>query len=356
MLFERVLSIDTEIERNIEGEQRTTVATLTFALQFASSTSRASPTASITCTSMSMSSVRRPTPTSAFPDPTAASRSRRNFYSRPDQANEGVRHGGLVRTHSVQHPGSSILCRSLEPRGRLPAIAAAGVDHRADARKRLGQTLEPVLVTDAQQAYGLFGAGSILADMVALYRRNDNFGTVWAIPHLDPEGATAAELTDTIAGSATGPATMGLYIGGERYAVTIAAGDDAEVIAQKIAAAVNADPFALVTAEAAATAPSRPRRADDRLAATQFDAAAGAAARRQPARPRVAAARAGGQRHLYRQEHGRDRQQPAARLEFRGVAGGESIPPGITIRRLNGDGNGKGGNLAGGAGLPDLRR
>jgi phage tail sheath gpL-like len=44
------------------------------------------------------------------------------------------------------------------------------------------EPLEPVLVTDAQQAYGLFGAGSILADMVAIYRRNDSFGTVWAIP------------------------------------------------------------------------------------------------------------------------------------------------------------------------------
>ena len=33
VLFERVLSIDTEIERNVEGESRTTIATLTFALQ-----------------------------------------------------------------------------------------------------------------------------------------------------------------------------------------------------------------------------------------------------------------------------------------------------------------------------------
>ncbi len=32
VLFERVLSIDTEIERNVEGESRTTVATMTFAL------------------------------------------------------------------------------------------------------------------------------------------------------------------------------------------------------------------------------------------------------------------------------------------------------------------------------------
>jgi len=33
VLFERVLSIDTEIECNVEGESRTTIATLTFALQ-----------------------------------------------------------------------------------------------------------------------------------------------------------------------------------------------------------------------------------------------------------------------------------------------------------------------------------
>jgi hypothetical protein len=33
VLFERVLSIDTEVERNVEGESRATIATLTFALQ-----------------------------------------------------------------------------------------------------------------------------------------------------------------------------------------------------------------------------------------------------------------------------------------------------------------------------------
>jgi hypothetical protein len=33
-LFERVLSIDTDIERSVEGESRTTTATLTFSLQY----------------------------------------------------------------------------------------------------------------------------------------------------------------------------------------------------------------------------------------------------------------------------------------------------------------------------------
>ena len=32
------------------------------------------------------------------------------------------------------------------------------------------------------QAYGLFGAGSVLADMVAAYRQNDVAGTLWCIP------------------------------------------------------------------------------------------------------------------------------------------------------------------------------
>ena len=156
--------------------------------------------------------------------------------------------------------------------------------------------------------------------MVALYRRNDNFGTVWAIPHLDPEGATAAELTNTIAGTAAGPATMGLYIGGERYAVTIAAGDDAEVIAHKIAAAVNADPFALVTAEAGAegaegAAAPRSRRSTLCNPNPLRFPVVPVGERRRDSHIRRAARRQR-ERHLHRQEHGRDRQRPAARLEL----------------------------------------
>src|SRR5580704_5420810 len=109
---------------------------------------------------------------------------------------------------------------------------------------------QPVLVTDAQQAFGLFGAGSVLADMVATYRRNDVVGTLWCIPHRDPTGATAAELTDEIEGTATAAGVAAVYLGGDRYAVTVAMGDTGPTIARKVADAINVDPFALVTAEA----------------------------------------------------------------------------------------------------------
>lgn len=108
--------------------------------------------------------------------------------------------------------------------------------------------LEPVLVRDAGDAFGLFGAGSILADMVAAYRRNDTYGTIWAIPHADATAAVAAKIVLMIEGPATGPGTIGFYIGGDRYAITVASGDTGLMIAQRLAAAITADPFALVTA------------------------------------------------------------------------------------------------------------
>ena len=110
--------------------------------------------------------------------------------------------------------------------------------------------LEPVIVTDGSEAAGLFGAGSVLADMLAVYRRNDSFGTVWCIPHADPGGATAASLTDEIEGVATAAGMMAVYLGGERYTVTVRVGEAAAEIADDLADAINSHPFALVTAAA----------------------------------------------------------------------------------------------------------
>jgi phage tail sheath gpL-like len=109
---------------------------------------------------------------------------------------------------------------------------------------------EPILVSDASQAAGLFGAGSVLADMVSYYRRNDVVGTLWCIPHDAPAGAVAANLTDTIAGTAAASGSVALYIAGDRYAVTIAQGNTGPQIAARMAALINGDAFALVTADA----------------------------------------------------------------------------------------------------------
>jgi phage tail sheath gpL-like len=59
----------------------------------------------------------------------------------------------------------------------------------------IAEPLTPALVPGFDDAVGLFGAGSILADMVNVYRRNDSFGELWCIPHSDATAATSAVLT-----------------------------------------------------------------------------------------------------------------------------------------------------------------
>jgi hypothetical protein len=172
--------------------------------------------------------------------------------------------------------------------------------------------------------------------MVALYRRNDSFGTLWAIPHLDPSGASAATASDTIEGVATAAGTLAVYIGGERYALTVAAGHDAATIAATIAAAVNADPFALVTA---ATGDAAPPQGDPETT--------GETGRRGPPAPRAPVApRAGGSTVTYTtKNHGVIANELVRTVNFRGAAGGEIMPPGVTI---TGSGS-NGASFAGGA-------
>jgi phage tail sheath gpL-like len=170
--------------------------------------------------------------------------------------------------------------------------------------------LEPVLVIDAAQAYGLFGAGSVLGDMMQIYRRNDSFGTVWAIGVPEGTGAQAATLTDNFTGTAEAAGVMALYIGGDRYAVPVAMGHDAEAIAQAVADTVNADPFALVTATAT-----------------------------QAGSVRLEARTAGPVgNELTRQ------------WNWRGISAGEMLPPGLSVAQVGGIA----GRFSGGTGVVDM--
>jgi phage tail sheath gpL-like len=181
-----------------------------------------------------------------------------------------------------------------------------------------GVPLEPVLVSDAQQAYGLFGAGSVLADMVATYRQNDPAGTLWCIPHEDPAAATAAHLTDTIAGTAGVSTVAAVYLGGDRYAVTMAAGATGPEIAKSLADLINANAFALVTAEA----------------------------------PDPGGAGTDGTITYTAKNKGGAGNDINRIWNWRGVAGGEMFPTGITV---TGEGTaGLSAQLIGGAGAPDL--
>lgn len=116
------------------------------------------------------------------------------------------------------------------------------------------QPLKPVVVSQADSAMGLFGAGSILADMVKVFRQNDSMGEMWCIPHVDGAGWAPAEtlVTVTVGGTTgAGAGTIYAYAAGLRIPVYIGTGWTAEQIAQAMVDAINAEPFCLLTASIA---------------------------------------------------------------------------------------------------------
>ncbi len=98
----------------------------------------------------------------------------------------------------------------------------------------------PYLVSTTDQAKTLFGTGSMLARMHALYRLQDAFGEVWCIAVADAGAGVAATGTITVTGPATAAGTICLYIAGQKVTVAVASGDAANAIAASINSAINA--------------------------------------------------------------------------------------------------------------------
>lgn len=98
----------------------------------------------------------------------------------------------------------------------------------------------PFLVSTTDMAKTLFGTGSMLARMHALYRLQDSFGEVWCIAVADAGGGTNATGTITVTGPATAAGTICLYIAGQKVTVGVASGDTANSIAANINTAINA--------------------------------------------------------------------------------------------------------------------
>jgi phage tail sheath gpL-like len=107
-------------------------------------------------------------------------------------------------------------------------------------------TLQPVV--EANQAVALFGRGSMLARMVAAYKKVDRYSEVVAIGLDDAGGSAAASGTLTVTGPATAAGTIALMIAGVRIPVVVASGAAAIAIASDIADAINALPDLPVTA------------------------------------------------------------------------------------------------------------
>jgi len=98
----------------------------------------------------------------------------------------------------------------------------------------------PYIVSTTSQAIALFGQGSMLARMHAMYRLSDPIGEVWCIAVADNGAGVQATGTITVTGPATAAGTINLYIAGQKVQVAVANGDAATAIATAINAAVNA--------------------------------------------------------------------------------------------------------------------
>lgn len=84
----------------------------------------------------------------------------------------------------------------------------------------------------------LFGAGSMLVDMVAYARRAYSSGEIWALPLADPAGVKA---TATIAPTPPGVGgTLTFYVCGVKLQVAVFASDTAVTMGAEIVSAINA--------------------------------------------------------------------------------------------------------------------
>lgn len=110
----------------------------------------------------------------------------------------------------------------------------------------------PYLVSTTDQAKTLFGTGSMLARMHALYRQQDAIGEVWCIAVADAGAGVQASGTITVTGPATAAGTINLYLGGQKITVAVGSSDAATTIATAINAAINAATDLPVTSTVAA--------------------------------------------------------------------------------------------------------
>lgn len=107
---------------------------------------------------------------------------------------------------------------------------------------------KPVAVASAAQAAFFFGQGSMLERMCAKFFANTPAALLWCLPQLEPGSGQAATGSVNYTAASVGSGTLPLYIAGRLISVAVAASASAATIATAVAAAINADPYMVVTA------------------------------------------------------------------------------------------------------------
>ena len=146
----------------------------------------------------------------------------------------------------------------------------------------------PQISQGATEAKTVGGQGSMLALMTAAYRAADPFGEVWYLPLADDGSAVAATGTIAFTAAATATGVLYLYIAGQRVTMTVTSTQTTAQLATALAAAINAIGDLPVTA-AASTSTVTLTAKNKGLAGNDID----------------------------------------IRLNYRGAAGGESLPAGL---------------------------
>jgi phage tail sheath gpL-like len=96
----------------------------------------------------------------------------------------------------------------------------------------------PIPVGNPAAAVNLFGEGSMLADMFAVFFENNTAQEIWCLPISDPAGAQAIG-TIKVTQPATNAGTISLYIAGQLVQIGVGSADSVTTIAANIAAAIN---------------------------------------------------------------------------------------------------------------------
>lgn len=110
----------------------------------------------------------------------------------------------------------------------------------------------PVLQSGAAVGRTLFGAKSVANDMVRVYRLGDSYREMWVLPVADPVAGVAAAGELTVNTPATASGTLFVAVADRTYQILVTNSMAVADIAAAIAAAVNADSTAIVTATSAA--------------------------------------------------------------------------------------------------------
>ena len=139
----------------------------------------------------------------------------------------------------LRTPGSYIEFDSTRALAGLPSIANRALLIGQSTDTGSGATLVPHRISSADEARVLFGRGSQLATMAAVFFSNDSASEVSALALVDPLPGAAATATITVTGPATVSGTIALSIAGRRVSIAAVAGQTATELAASLRLAIN---------------------------------------------------------------------------------------------------------------------